>query len=262
MTLDLADLAGLVAPLRARPADSVLLFDFDGTLSPVVDDPAAAVAAPGVVAALLELASSYRTVGIVSGRPVAFLADLLPEPIVVSGLYGLQLRRDGRVTEPPEADTWRHAVAAAAARATEVAAEGGPLAGMLVEPKGMSLTLHVRTRPELASAVEAFAAEVAAELGLEVRPAKMSVELHPPVDADKGSAVRDLADGAAAVLYVGDDVGDLPAFAELQRLAAEGMATVGLAVGGPELPDAVAAVAAAVLADQAAVVELLGALRP
>ena len=67
-----ADLREAVAPLRAQPDRSVLLFDFDGTLSPVVDDPAAAVALPGVPERLERLAASYRLVGAVSGRPVAF----------------------------------------------------------------------------------------------------------------------------------------------------------------------------------------------
>ena len=47
---------------------------------------------------------------------------------------------------------------------------------------------------------------------LEVRAAKMSVELHPPLPADKGTALEALAGGMAAVAYVGDDRGDLPAY--------------------------------------------------
>jgi trehalose 6-phosphate phosphatase len=65
----------------------------------------------------------------------------------------------------------------------------------------------------------------------------MSFELHPPIAADKGTAVRDLADGLAAVCFLGDDLGDLPAFAELQRLADEGVATVRVAVRSDEAPE-------------------------
>ena len=53
----------------------------------------------------------------------------------------------------------------------------------------------------------------------------MSVELHPPVDIDKGTVVADLAADADSALYAGDDVGDLPAFAALDALAARGGAT-------------------------------------
>lgn len=252
----------VVQELRATPTSSALLFDFDGTLSPLVDDPELAAPAPGAVEHLVALAATYRTVGILSGRPVSFLAGHLPEPIELSGLYGLESRHQGQVRTRADADAWRPVVGRAAERAEAQAAAGAPLQGMRVERKGLSVTLHVRTRPELAAAVEAFATEVALELGLDARPAKMSVELHPPVHVDKGTALRDLAAGAALVLYVGDDIGDLPAYAALQDLAGDGVAAVGVAVDGPELPDAVRAAAQVVLPSQAAIVDLLAALRP
>ncbi len=61
---------------------------------------------------------------------------------------------------------------------------------------------------------------------------------------------------------MGDDIGDLPAYAALQDLAGDGVAAVGVAVDGPELPDAVRAAAQVVLPSQAAIVDLLAALRP
>ena len=79
-TFDPALLARLLAPLRSEPSRSVLLFDFDGTLSPTVTDPAAARPADGAVDLLLALAERYRTVGVVSGRPASFLEPILPSP--------------------------------------------------------------------------------------------------------------------------------------------------------------------------------------
>jgi trehalose 6-phosphate phosphatase len=99
------------------------------------------------------------------------------------------------------------------------------------------LTLHYRGHPELEGAVREIAERQAARSGLSIRPARMSFELHPPIAADKGTAVRDLADGLAAVCFLGDDVGDLPAFAELQRLADEGVAAVRVAVRSDEAPE-------------------------
>ena len=82
-----------------------------------------------------------------------------------------------------------------------------------VEEKGVSLTLHFRETPERADEVESWAADVAAATGLEIRPARKSVELHPPVPVDKGTALASHTDDAAtAVVYLGDDIGDLPAF--------------------------------------------------
>jgi trehalose 6-phosphate phosphatase len=62
----------------------------------------------------------------------------------------------------------------------------------------------------------------------------MSVELHPPVAVDKGTVVEELASGLAAVCFVGDDIGDLPAFDALDRLAARGLSTLRVAVGTSE----------------------------
>jgi trehalose 6-phosphate phosphatase len=59
----------------------------------------------------------------------------------------------------------------------------------------------------------------------------MSVELRAPLDIDKGTATRRLVEGCSAACFLGDDVGDLPAFAALADLARqEGMATVAVAV--------------------------------
>jgi trehalose 6-phosphate phosphatase len=123
-------------------------------------------------------------------------------------------------------------VVAAAARDAET---GGP-EGMDVEPKGLSLTVHYRRRPDLAAAVRAWAEVEAARTGLTVREAKMSVELHPPLPADKGTALEALATGLTAVCYAGDDRGDLPAYDALDRLAARGVHTLRVAVTSPEAP--------------------------
>ena len=62
----------------AHPGRAGILTDFDGTLAPIVADPAAAVALPGVSDALVALAARYARVAVISGRPVAYLLDRLP----------------------------------------------------------------------------------------------------------------------------------------------------------------------------------------
>lgn len=256
------DLAAAVAPMRADPASSVLLFDFDGTLSPLVDDPASARPLPGTVERLERLARSYRLVAAVSGRPVAFLASHLPPSVAMSGLYGLETRIGGEVVDHPESARWAPVVAEAARRAEAATAPGTPGHGILVEAKGLSITLHTRTHPELADEAVALAHRLAEPGGLRVGPAKKSVELHPPIQADKGTAVLALADGAAAVLYVGDDHGDIPAFAALGQLASRTppVAVLGVVVDGPELPAEVRPLGQLVLPDQTTVLDLLDAL--
>jgi trehalose 6-phosphate phosphatase len=221
----------LLTRLRSDPEHAGIFTDFDGTLSPIVDEPDSARPLDGVPQLLEQLARRYAVVAVLSGRPVAFLQRWLPSVVLLSGLYGLEVARDGERDDHPSGGSWREVIddVAIYLRAT------GP-AGMRVESKGLSLTLHYREHPELADQVRALAERQAVRSGLSVRPARMSFELHPPIDADKGTAVRDVADGLAAVCFLGDDIGDLPAFAALQRLRDDGVAAVCIAVRSDESP--------------------------
>src|SRR5690606_10224881 len=69
-----------------------------------------------------------------------------------------------------------------------------------------------------------------------VRGARMSIELHPPIAADKGTALESLVDDLEAVCFIGDDMGDLPAYDALDRLAARGVQAVRVAVASSEAP--------------------------
>jgi trehalose 6-phosphate phosphatase len=247
----------LLAPLLADPGSAGVFCDFDGTLSPIVDEPASARPLPGVRNALGALARSYAVVAVVSGRPVDFLESLVPDDVVVSGLYGLEQLHRGVRTDLAGGGNWREVIEHVAAASRS---QGPP--GMFVESKGLSLTLHYRTTPELAEEVAAWAALQASRSGLSVRPARMSVELHPPVASDKGTAIATLATGLSAVLYVGDDLGDLPAYAELDRLAAAGVETVKVAVSSDEAPADLLAAADLVVEGPAGALALLRALAP
>jgi trehalose 6-phosphate phosphatase len=244
-----------LAPFRARPTDAAVVVDFDGTLSPIVHDPAAARPADGATDALIALAPRLGLVAVMSGRPTEFLTTVLPAGVTLSGLYGLEVVREGVRTDHPDAGAWRATVADAARRA----ADDGP-AGVDVEPKGLSLTLHYRRHPEAADAVAAWARQEAARSGLEVRAAKMSVELHPPIAADKGTALESLAGGFGAVCFVGDDRGDLPAYDALDRMAARGVHALRVAVASDEAPAELLARADLVLDGPPAVVAFLRSL--
>ena len=64
-----------VAAIRADPLHSGILTDFDGTLSPIVDDPATARPLDGIPDVLDAARPALQRVAVVSGRPVAFLAQ-------------------------------------------------------------------------------------------------------------------------------------------------------------------------------------------
>ena len=225
------DVDRLLAPFLERPDRSGITSDFDGTLAEIVDDPADAEPVAGVFEVLETLATRYGRVAVVSGRPVAFLSKHLPESLLLSGLYGLEVVDHGRHADHPSAGTWREVVDDVASTSTS----RGP-AGMRVEGKGLSVTLHFREHPEAEADVRAWAQRQAARSGLDVRPARMSFELHPPVSADKGTALASVAQGLEAICFLGDDVGDLPAFDTLDRLAKDGVHTLRVGVQSSEAP--------------------------
>ena len=64
--------------LAAHPESAALLLDFDGSLAPIVVDPAEAAAPAETLAVLEVLVERLLVVGIVSGRPLEFLARAVP----------------------------------------------------------------------------------------------------------------------------------------------------------------------------------------
>ena len=90
-----------LAPLLAQPEDAAIIIDYDGTLSPIVDDPTQALPLDGVPELLDDLTRRYARVAVVSGRPLAFLLDVLPHSLILTGLYGLEaLSGDRRFDHP------------------------------------------------------------------------------------------------------------------------------------------------------------------
>jgi trehalose 6-phosphate phosphatase len=240
-------------PLRANPSRSAVLTDFDGTLSPIVEDFTAATPLPGVRDVLESLAARYAIVGVISGRPVDYLVEHLGTRLRLAGLYGLEGMVDGERVTTGDAEMWRPKIddAVDAARAQF---------GGLVEHKGLSATVHFRTRPELEGDIRSWATTTSQHTDLVLRSAKASVELHPPVAVDKGTVVEALAEGLDAVCFLGDDVGDLPAFVALDALAGRGIETVKIAVRTAEAPGALLEDADVVVDGPVGALELLRTL--
>jgi len=231
----------LPAPLHGFVAvapHALLCLDYDGSLAPIVDDPAAARILPAARAALARLVPVVGRVAVVSGRPAAFLAEHVGVAgVACAGVYGLERWQDGRVVPDPAVAEWAPVIGQAAEEATRA------LPGVLVERKGaVAVTVHWRTAPEQGDAAAAWAAAAADRHGLHLLPGRMAAELRPPVPVDKGTTVAALADGMAAAAFAGDDTGDLPAFAALRDLAARGALTSAVCVGvvSEESPAAIA----------------------
>jgi len=226
-----------LAELRARAPEAGVILDFDGTLAPIVVDPAQARPLPGSVPVLRALVARFRLVAVVSGRPAAFLAAHLDVPgLVRVGAYGLERATAEGVSTSPEVVPWLPAVAEVAEAARRAAPPGA-----LVEDKGTSVTLHYRATREARTWAQTFAASQGEAHGLVVHEARQSVELRVPVAVDKGTAADALIAeaGLVAGCAAGDDAGDLAAFAAVSRLPLH----VRVAVGSDEAPPALLAAA-------------------
>jgi trehalose 6-phosphate phosphatase len=242
-------------PLAAQPDDAAVLVDFDGSISEIVDDPGSARAIPAARAALATLAGHVARVGVVSGRPVDVLARAIAVPeVTLVGQYGLERLVDGRVVVDPRAEPYRPAIAAAAGDAER------ELPGLFVERKaGIAVTVHWRTAPDRDAEAVAGVDRIAQRHGLTVYATRKARELRPPIPVDKGTAVETLLDGIATACYAGDDRGDLPAFAALERAVAEHRLrhSARIAVGSKESPPELLAEADLVVDGPSGLVTLL-----
>jgi trehalose 6-phosphate phosphatase len=242
----------VLARVRNGLDRAAILTDFDGTLSMLVDRPDDAVLVDGAEPVVRRLAEEAGLFAVVSGRPISYLEGQLPDGPVLSGLYGLEALRDGERQDHPQAGAWREVVTDVYATSEALGPEG-----MLVESKGLSLTLHYRAEPGLAMAVQDWAQRQADRSGLVIRPAKMSVELHPPLTADKGTVVLDLVEALDPVVFIGDDRGDLPAFDALADLADRGRTVLRVAVASSEAPREIIEQADLVVEDPHAALDVL-----
>jgi trehalose 6-phosphate phosphatase len=214
------------------PSDTLIATDFDGTLAPIVEDPAQAYADPSAVAALGRLGQHVGRVVVITGREARTAVHLggFREvaglgSMIVLGQYGVErwnALHDEYILppEPPQ-------MSAVAEVLPEVLDSVG-LVGVRIEYKGRAVAVHTRLLPDPQGALvklEDPLRELAARHGLVVEPGKKVWEIRAP-GMDKGIALRSIVDETSArqVIFAGDDLGDLPAFRAVRELASAGVA--------------------------------------
>lgn len=207
---------GLADGLTAR--QPAVFFDFDGTLSDIVNDPGAAKPAAGASEALQKLAANCP-VAVLSGRDLADVADRVGLPgIWYAGSHGFELTApDGTHHENDAAAAAIPVLEQAAAQLRE---QLGSIPGVVVEHKRFGVAVHYRNAArdrvgEVTAAVHAAGQRDA----LRVTTGREVIELRPDIDWDKGKTLRWVIDhlhhtgsDPLVPIYLGDDITDEDAF--------------------------------------------------
>lgn len=194
------------AILELASSRSLLAFDYDGTLAPIVDDPSAAQMRDETNEWLERLCEVYP-VAVISGRSRDDVGSRLGSARVqwVVGNHGLE---PGGALAHHAAEVRR--VIPALVRALRGAA------GVVVEDKRYSITVHYRGADDKRAARAAIL-RAARDLGSDMRviPGKQVISLVPAEGRTKGDALEEARAhfGATMALYVGDDVTDEDVFA-------------------------------------------------
>jgi trehalose 6-phosphate phosphatase len=220
------------------PRQWLLAFDFDGTLSEIVPRPAEAVLDPALLPFLNRLHGAVGHLAVISGRDRAALASRLPPSWLALGSYGLELPTDISASGYPPGFEPLVAARALQRAARELAALAQDWPGTRLEEKTWGRALHFRGggepafhRPETLAAV----ADVAARHGLGASRGRLVIEVRPR-GADKGWAISHLAQRLepSAIVFAGDDLGDVPAWEALQPLSGT-MPTLAVGVASGEV---------------------------
>lgn len=253
-------LARATDALRAGPAG--LLTDFDGTLSPVVADPATARLADGATDALSTLARRLAVVAVVTGRAPLDARRMTGVPgLLIAGNHGTEWLE-------PDADApvASDEVAAARERVAAVLARVVPATGISIEDKGLSATVHYRSATDPDASRRAILEAIGEpEAGVELRPGRMSIEIRPIGLGDKGVATRAIIErfNLRGAVVMGDDVTDLDMFRAVAEARSVGQlrgAIIGVGGADREVPPEVMAEADAVLESPEAAARFLRAL--
>ncbi len=220
-------------------ASSVVGLDFDGTLSPIVDDPEQAHIHPDARDVLVALAAEVRAVAVITGRPARQALDLggLEEGGAAVGEAGSELYLFGQYGNERWSSSRRRIVSprppkglATFERELPRLLRSHDAGEAFIEDKGLAVAVHTRRLPDPERAFEALLPalrELAGQHDLIVEPGRHVVEIRSS-GMHKGVAVRTLADelDAGGFLFAGDDLGDVEAFEALGELQEAGLPTL------------------------------------
>lgn len=207
----------------------LLLLDYDGTLTPIVENPEKAVIPKDTKELLQKLSKSRRfALGIISGRSLEDIKNTVGlENIVYAGNHGLEIEGPKIKFESQVSPQLKSAIHNIA---RELQKQLLSIKGILIEDKGLTLSIHYRLVdkkdiPVFEKIFSKVANPYIVSGKIKINPGKKVYEIRPPVQWDKGKIVlwllarQQFASPEFKVLpvYLGDDVTDEDAFKALKR---------------------------------------------
>lgn len=207
----------------------LLLCDYDGTLTPIVENPESAYLPESTKQVLQKLANQGRfTVGIISGRALEDLKKRVRiNNIIYAGNHGLEIEGPDIVFVNPIAEEMRpvfHLIQQVLLKALI------PIRGVQIEDKGLTLSVHYRlVEDEKSQEVKNIFERVIAtarSLGkVVVTSGKKVYEVRPAVEWDKGKAISLLIDKYGRPktkkglfpVFLGDDTTDEDGFKVVRK---------------------------------------------
>lgn len=215
-----------------------LVFDIDGTLSPIVSTPDQAYLYPGV-AESLQQARQHAHVAIMTGRAIADGARIVNvEGVTYIGTHGLEWC-DGLPASHPIQLLEEAQQYVEPGRYLLNLVEQAELPDVIVQHKSVGGSIHYRqaANPEqIRQRIFTLLEEAAKQAHMHLGEGKYVVEILPPLHVNKGVALRRYVQrfGLQGVFFAGDDRTDLDAMLEAEQLRREGFATYTILVRHPD----------------------------
>ena len=209
----------------SRASHILLLLDYDGTLSPVAAHPDLAILPPRTRDSLITLYQNPAfSLGIVSGRELEDVAAKVPLPdLIYAGNHGLEIRGPNLAFIHPEAQAIKPAIEILL---NELDRSLSGYEGILVEGKGLTLSVHYRLtpeelRPQVFAGFDRVLTDAGQEEKVRVTKGKELLEVRPRVDWNKGKAIARIASDfpqGTLVMFFGDDQTDEDGFTAVHEL--------------------------------------------
>jgi trehalose 6-phosphate phosphatase len=215
---------------QVQKAQTILfLTDFDGTLAPIVEKPELAVISEDSRALLQALVLQQRiTVGIISWRSLADLKERVKiNGIIYAGNHGFEIEGPGLSFINPIAEEIKPFFRILRQILTLTL---GTIKGVLVEDKGITLSVHYRHADEnkvkdIETLVERTVNGPASQGLFKVTSGKKVYEVRPAVNWDKGKAIRLLMkrygkggrNSGLLPIFLGDDLTDEDGFQVIEK---------------------------------------------